>query len=130
MAGAVVVVEASLPEVLTGQRVDADQVTVTLDVPEGGIVIAAADAAQSEGAAALVTVGSGEEGGDDSGEGEEGSDDSGAEEGDDSTTEEETAENTSEELANTGVESGLLAVIAVAVLGAGAMAIGYTRRFA
>ena len=48
--------------------------------------------------------------------------------GDDGAAEEE--EGGEEELANTGVESGLLAVIAIAVLGGGAMAVGYTRRFA
>ncbi len=90
------------------------EVTVTYTVPEGGLAIAAGDAAQTEAAAAVVTIGAAqEEGGDDGAAEEEGGEEEGG-----------------EELANTGVESGLLAVIAIAVLGGGAMAVGYTRRFA
>jgi len=90
-------------------------VTVTYDVPEGGLAIAAGDAAQSEAAAALVTVGGGEEA---PAEGEEpvaGTDTAAPAEGEG-------------ELAETGVESGLLAIIGAAVLAAGAMVVTTTRR--
>jgi len=103
------------------------QVTVTYEVAEGGIGIAATDAAQTEVAAALVTVGAA---GGEEGEGTEGEE---AEaEPTPTPTPEAEAEGEGEgeeELANTGVESGMLAIIAVAILAAGAMTVGYTRRF-
>lgn len=87
--------------------------TVTYDVPEGGMCILGFDLGQTEGGGACVTVGAAaEEGG----------------EGAETTAEEEGGED--EELANTGVESGLLVIFGIAIVGAGAMAVGYTRRFA
>ena len=96
------------------------EVKVTFDVPEGGLAIAAGDAGQTEAAAAVITVGAAPEA---------------------TATPEATPEATAtpeagsedgsedDALANTGVESGLVAIIALAILGAGAMAVGYTRRF-
>ena len=83
------------------------EVTVTFEVPEGGLAIAAGDAAQTEAAAAVVTVG-----GEAAAEGEDG-----AAEGEDGG-----------ELAETGVESMLLVIVAIAVMAAGAMVLHSTRR--
>ncbi len=88
-------------------------VTVTYDVPAEGMAIVAGDAAQTEAAGAVVTVGAA-----DSGEGEG--------EGEDGAAEDEGAED--EELANTGVESGLLAIIGVAVIAGGTMVVRTSRR--
>ena len=91
-------------------------VTVTYDVPAEGMCIAAGDAAQSEAAFVCVAVGAAEGG---EGEGEaEPEPEAIAEEGGE------------EELANTGVESGLLAIIAIAIVAGGVMVISATRRFA
>lgn len=80
------------------------EVTVTYDVPEAGMCIAAGDAAQSEAGFACIAVGAAAE-------------------------EEAPAEEAEEEeLAETGIESGLLAIIGVAVLAAGAMVLSSTRR--
>ncbi|MEM7288020.1 MAG: hypothetical protein AAF480_16840 [Actinomycetota bacterium] len=77
-------------------------VTVSFSVPEEGLGIVVGDQAQTEAAFANVTIGAAaDEGG---GEGAE------------------------EELADTGVESGLLAVIAVAVVAAGALLTAAARR--
>lgn len=89
--------------------------SVTYDVPAEGMCITAADAAQTEVAAVCISVGAAA---DEAGEGAEG-------EGEEAAT--DTAE---EELANTGAESGLLVVVGVAVAAAGALTVGYTRRFA
>lgn len=106
---------------LTPVTPDADgnfSATITVDVPDGGIAIVAFDLAtqgQAEAGGAIVTVGApAEEGGDT----------------EDAAQEETTEEGGEEELADTGVESGLLAVIAIAVLGGGVMVVGATRRFA
>lgn len=88
------------------------EVVVTYDVPEEGMCIASGDAAQSESAFACFTVGA-QEGGE-----EAPAEEAPAEEGGE------------EELANTGVESGLLAIIAIAIVAGGAMVISATRRFA
>lgn len=108
---------------LTPVTPDADgnfSATITVNVPEGGIAIVGFDLAtqgQNEAGGAIVPVGAPAE--------------EGAEEGsEDAAQEETTEEGGEEELADTGVESGLLAVIAIAVLGGGAMVVGYTRRFA
>ena len=108
---------------LTPVTPDADgnfSATITVNVPEGGIAIVGFDLAtqgQNEAGGAIVPVGAPAE--------------EGAEEGSEDAAQEETAEEgAEEELADTGVESGLLAVIAIAVLGGGAMVVGYTRRFA
>ena len=88
--------------------------TVTYTVPETGGCIAGGDLAQTESAAAVcLTVGAADGGEEGEAEGEA-----------------EAEAISEEELANTGVESSLLAIIAIAVLGAGAMAVGYTRRYA
>lgn len=92
------------------------EVTATFDVPEGGLAIAAGDAAQTEAAAAVVTVGAGDAPADDEGDGTEATDD-GAAEGDDGG-----------ELAETGVESMLLVIAGIAVMAAGAMVLRVTRR--
>ena len=96
------------------------EATVTYDVPAEGMCIASGDAAQSEGAFVCITVGAAAEGGEEAeGEGEE------------APAEGEEAEGEGEEeLANTGVESGLLAIVAVAIIAAGAMVVRTTRRFA
>ncbi len=110
---------------LTPATPDADgnfEVTVTYDVPAEGIAIGAGDAASTEAAGAVITVGAGEAEGEGEGEAEG--------EGEDGATEGEgEEEGEEEELATTGVESGLLAVIGIAVVAAGALAVGYTRRF-
>ncbi len=106
------------------------EVTVTYEVTEGGIAIAATDAAQTEVAAAVVTVGAaeGEDGEAEGEDGEEAGEAEGEEAGEAEGEEAGEAEG-EEELANTGVESGLIAIVAVAILAAGAMTVGYTRRF-
>ncbi len=93
-------------------------VAVTYDVPAEGMCITAGDAATTESAAFCVTVGAADEG-----EGAEG-------EGEAAQEEEEAPAEEEEALANTGVESGLLAIIAIAVVAGGAMVISATRRFA
>ena len=82
------------------------EVVVVYDVPAEGMCISAGDVATTEVAAVCITVGAAEEGAAEEGPAEE------------------------EELADTGVESGLLAIIGLAVVGAGVMTVGYTRRFA
>lgn len=112
---------------LTPVTPDADgnfTTTLTVDVPEAGIAIVGFDLGtqgENEAGGAIVTVGAAEEGGEEGGE-EETTEEAGEEE-----TTEEAGE---EELANTGVESGMLAIIGLAVLGAGAMVVGFNRRFA
>jgi hypothetical protein len=90
-------------------------VTVTFDVPAEGIAIAAGDTDQTEAGAAVVTVSAAQD--DDAAETE----DEGEAEGGDDAQE--------AELANTGVESGLLIIVAVAVIAGGTMVVGATRRF-
>ncbi len=103
------------------------EVTVTYDVPEGGLAIAAGDAAQSESASALITVGAAAEG-----EGEAAAEGEGEEMAEGDAEAEAVAETDEmaegEELAETGIESGLLAIIGIAVLAAGAMVLTSTRR--
>ncbi|MCB0996804.1 MAG: hypothetical protein KDB21_17040 [Acidimicrobiales bacterium] len=96
---------------LTPATPDADgnfEVTATYDVPAEGIAICGGDAGRTESACVVVTVG-GDGGGeeaaaDDSAEGEE-------------------------ELAQTGSESGLIAVVAFSAVILGAMVVGLGRRF-
>ncbi|MFN3215212.1 MAG: hypothetical protein ACE367_01820 [Acidimicrobiales bacterium] len=98
------------------------EVTATFDVPEGGLAIAAGDAAQTEAAAAVVTVGADEA----PAEGEDGAaEDDGAAEGDDDAAAEG---DDGGELAETGVESMLLVIVAMAIMAAGAMVLRATRR--
>ncbi len=97
------------------------EVTVTYDVPETGMCIAAGDAAQSEAGFACISVGAAEE----EAMEEEATEEEGMEEEAAGTDEEAGAD---EELAETGIESGLLAIIGVAVLAAGAMVLTSTRR--
>ncbi len=104
------------------------EVTVTFDVPEGGLAVAAGDAAQSEAAAAVITVGGGEggEGGDEAAADDgavEGTDDGEGEGADDAA-----ADGGDAELAETGVESMLLVIAALAIVAAGAMVLRTTRR--
>jgi hypothetical protein len=94
------------------------EVTVTYDVPETGMCIAAGDAAQSEAGFACISVGAAAE--------EEAPAEEGTEEEAAGTDEEAAGEE--EELAITGIESGLLAIIGMAVLAAGAMVLTSTRR--
>ena len=102
------------------------EVTVTYTVPEEGMCIAAGDAGQTESGGACITVGGGDAAAEEEAAGEEAAaEEEGAEE--EAVAEEAAAD---EELATTGVESGQVAIIALAMLGAGAMAVGYTRRFA
>ncbi|MEM7288547.1 MAG: hypothetical protein AAF480_19550 [Actinomycetota bacterium] len=109
---------------LTPVTPDADgnfSATITVDVPAEGIAIVGFDLAtqgQNEAGGAIVPVGA---------PAEEGAEEGGSE---DAAQEETAEEGGEEELADTGVESGLLAIIAIAVLGGGAMVVGYTRRFA
>lgn len=86
------------------------EATVTYDVPAEGMCITAGDAAQTEVASVCITVGAAAE--------------------EEAPAEEEEAPAEEEELAVTGVDSGLLAIIGIAVVGAGALTVGYTRRFA
>ena len=94
--------------------------TVTYDVPEEGLVIAAADATQTETAAAAVTVGAAAA--DDAAA--EGGDDAAAEEGDDAATDDAAAD----DLASTGADVDTLAYVAVGFLAAGLLAFGASRR--
>lgn len=96
---------------------------VTFTVPEGGLVIGAGDAGQSERAVVLVSVGAAEE--------EPPAEDPPPEEEppvEEDPPAEEAPPEEEEDLANTGVESGLVAVGAVALLLAGAMVVTTTRR--
>jgi hypothetical protein len=101
------------------------EVTATFDVPEGGLAIAAGDAAQTEAAAVVVTVGAGEapaEGEDPATEDGAAADDGAADDGAAAEGEE------GGELAETGVESMLLVIAGIAVMVAGAMVLRVTRR--
>lgn len=81
------------------------EVTVTYDIPAEGLVIAAGDAGQTESAVAIVTVGG----------------------GGDAPTEEATVE-AAPEMPATGAESAPLAIAGMAVLAAGAMVVGFSRK--
>lgn len=94
------------------------EVTVTYDVPETGMCIAAGDAAQTESSAVCIAVGAAAE--------EEAPVEEGAEE--EAVTTDEEAAGEEEALAETGIESGLLAIIGMAILAAGAMVLTGTRR--
>lgn len=89
-------------------------VTVSYEVPEAGMCIVAGDAAQTESAAICISVGAAAE------------EEPAAEE--EAAGEEAPAEGEEEGLAETGVESGLLAIIAIAVVAGGAMVVTATRR--
>ncbi len=82
------------------------EAVVNYDVPAEGMCIAAGDAAGTEAAGACITVGAA---------------DAGAE-GD-----EEVA--VTDELPVTGNNAGMISIIALSVLAAGVMTVGYTRRF-
>lgn len=86
------------------------EVTVTYDIPEEGLLIVVGDADQTESAFHVVSVGA-----------------PAAEEGAEEGGEEEAA-GEEEELANTGIESGLLAIVAGAVLAGGVMLTTTQRR--
>ncbi len=121
---------------LTPASPDADgniSATITFNIPEEGLVIAAGDQAQTNSAIGVITVGAAEEGGEEEGA-EEGAEEGGEEE---ATEEEAPAEEEAEpettdaeegELANTGVESGLLAIVGAALLAGGLMTAGAMRR--
>ncbi len=79
---------------------------VTFDVPEKGLVIIAGDAARTESAVGVVVVGDAA-GAEASAAGDSGSDD----------------------LAETGVETGMLAVVAGTLVAGGAMVVAASRRF-
>ena len=98
-------------------------VSVTYDVPEEGLSIIVTDTETTEGAYHLVTVGAAQEEG-----GEEAAEEGGEEAAEEEGGEEAAEEGGEEELANTGVESGLLAIMAAAVLAGGLMVLGATRR--
>jgi LPXTG-motif cell wall-anchored protein len=85
-------------------------VEVTYEVPEGGMCIASGDLAQTENAGVCITVGAPAE-------------EAPAEE---APAEEAPAE---EELANTGAETTVLLIIGAAVLAAGTMVFGFSRKF-
>ena len=92
------------------------EVIVTYSVPAEGMCISASDTAISEATALCITVGAAEEAA-----------------AEDAPAEDEPAEEApveEEQLADTGIESGLLAIIGLAVVAAGAITVGYTRRFA
>ena len=119
---------------LTPVTADADgafTTELTVEVPETGIVVAAGNAAQTESAAAVISVGGGEgeEGGEEAAEeeAEAAEEDAEAAEEDAEAAEEE-AETAEAELASTGSESGLYAIIAIAVIAAGAMVVGLGRK--
>ena len=82
-------------------------VTVTYDIPAEGLVIAAGDAGQTESAVAIVGVGA-------------------AAEAEEDITEEAPVE--AAEMPATGAESAPLAIAGMAVLAAGAMVIGFSRK--
>lgn len=90
------------------------EVTVTYTVPEGGMAIAAGDAASTEGTAFAITVGGGDAGGDDGAADDSGVADAVAEE--------------APTMPVTGVESAPLAIMGTAVLAAGAMVVSFSRR--
>ena len=103
---------------LTTATPDADgnfSVEVTYEIPEVGLVVSAGEATGAESAATVITVGDG--GGE--GEAEEDAEEA-VEEAEEDVEEAEEAEVTAE-LAQTGSESGLIAIIAVSVIAAGAM---------
>ncbi len=99
-------------------------VEVTYDVPEEGIVVAAGDAAQSEAAAALITVGAAEE----EAPAEEAEEEAPAEE-EEAPAEEEEAPTEDAELAQTGSESTLITVVGITIVLLGAMVLATGRRF-
>lgn len=80
---------------------------ITIDVPEGGIFIIAGDQAQTEAASQLITVGAAEE----------------------APAEEAPEEAPEEDLAVTGAETTPLAIAGGAILAAGAMLFGFSRRY-
>lgn len=82
------------------------EATVTYEVGDSGLVLVAGDQAQTNSAVGVVTVGAAEE----------------------APAEEAPAEEAEEPLANTGVESGLLAIIGLSVALAGAMILFESRR--
>lgn len=79
-------------------------VTVTYTVPEGGMAIAAGDAGQTESSGVLVTVGAG------------------------AAEEAPADEPVAEPLPDTGVESAPLAIAGAAILAAGTMVVGFSRK--
>lgn len=87
------------------------EATVTYDIPEEGLLIVVGDADQMENAFHVITVGA-----------------PAAEEGAEEEGGEEEAGGEEEELANTGLESGLLAIVAGAVLAGGVMLTTTQRR--
>ncbi len=89
------------------------EVELTFEIPEEGLIVAAGDAAQSESAVALISVGAAE-----------------APAAEEEAAEEPAATAASEEaeLAQTGTESGFLAVIGVTVAALGTMVVGFARR--
>jgi LPXTG-motif cell wall-anchored protein len=92
------------------------EVEVTYEVPEGGMCIAAGDAATTETAGVCISVGApAEEGGEEGGEEE--------------AAEGEATEEPDGELASTGVETTVLMIIGGAVLAAGTMVFSFSRRF-
>lgn len=89
--------------------------TITYTVPETGFCIYSGDFLNTEtGLPACITVGEATGDGEDNGESADG--DSAIDDDDDAT------------LANTGAESALVAVMAFAIVGAGVMVLGYSRR--
>lgn len=103
-------------------------VEVTFEIPEEGLIVAAGDAAQSESAVAMITVGAAEE------PATADEEPAAAEEEPATAEETESAEATAEEaeeteLAQTGTESGLLAIIGVTVAALGAMVVAFARRY-
>lgn len=96
---------------------------VTYEVPEGGMVIAGGDANGEEGTAVLITIGAADGGGDD-GAGDDGDGD-GDGAGDDAGAEEPVENN---ELPDTGAETAPLAVLGTAIVAAGAMIFGFSRK--
>ncbi len=103
------------------------EVEVTYEVPEEGLVVAAGDAAQSESAVALITVGAAEEPAEATEEPADAEADSTEEPADAEADSTDAAEET--ELAQTGTESGLLAVVGMTMAALGAMIVAFSRRY-
>lgn len=128
-------------DIAAAQNVEVDSegawsAELTAEVGDNFFLSAGALDGSQAGATWIPIVGEAAEGeaeeGDDAEAAEEGEDEAAAEEGDDDAAEEgeedDAAEEADEPLAETGVETGLLAVIGASVLGAGALALRESRR--
>ncbi len=101
------------------------ELEVTYEIPDGGIAIAAGDAAQTESAFAIVAFGGG---GDDGGDDGAGDDDGGDDEAPTTTAAAEEEPDTPDELPATGLDSYGFAAIGMALLALGLIAVRAERR--